>query len=94
MYVRDADRVVIAGDVLANVHFITGEVGLREPPPYFSHDFARNRDSVRLLASLQPSIACFGHGPPLHDCTAIEKLLKRWDGSSARTLDAGSGERP
>jgi glyoxylase-like metal-dependent hydrolase (beta-lactamase superfamily II) len=77
MFVRERDRVVIAGDVLANIHFITREVGLREPPPAFSHNFVQNRDSIRRLLSLKPSIAAFGHGPVLRDVGVLERFVAR-----------------
>jgi glyoxylase-like metal-dependent hydrolase (beta-lactamase superfamily II) len=76
-YLREADRLVIAGDVLANIHFLTGKVGLRVPPRAFSTDPARNRESIRLLAALQPSIVCFGHGPPLYDPSILDEFVRR-----------------
>lgn len=30
-------------------------------------DPARNRQSARKLAALEPALVCFGHGPPLRD---------------------------
>ncbi len=66
-YWRESDRVLILGDVLFNLNMFTGRPGLREPPDAFTADPARNRDSARRLAQLRPSIACFGHGPPLRD---------------------------
>lgn len=77
LFVRDRDRVVIAGDVLANIHFITREVGLREPPPAFSHDFVQNRDSMRRLLALRPSVVAFGHGPVLRDVGVLERFVER-----------------
>jgi len=74
IYFRESDRVTLAGDLLANIHFLTGRPGLREPPWFFSADPARNRQSIRLLADLNPSLVCFGHGPPLEDLS----LLKRF----------------
>ncbi|MBV9125998.1 MAG: MBL fold metallo-hydrolase [Planctomycetes bacterium] len=67
IYYRDADRVAIAGDVLANIHFLTRRPGLREPPPFFSADPDQNRRSIQILVNLKPSVVCFGHGPPLRD---------------------------
>ncbi|HKI33704.1 MAG TPA: MBL fold metallo-hydrolase [Gemmataceae bacterium] len=82
-YFRESDRVVIAGDVLANVNLITGRPGLREPPRVFSLDPARNRDSARQLLSLRPSVVCFGHGPPLRDPEALERFVARLPGAAA-----------
>jgi glyoxylase-like metal-dependent hydrolase (beta-lactamase superfamily II) len=64
---READGVLIAGDVLFNFRLLGGLPGLTEPFPFFGPDPARNRDSARLLAQFEPSVVCFGHGPPLRD---------------------------
>jgi hydroxyacylglutathione hydrolase len=64
---RESDRTLIAGDVLGNMHFITGVPGLHLPPDMFTPDPARNRSSARRLAELRPALACFGHGAPLRD---------------------------
>jgi hydroxyacylglutathione hydrolase len=65
MFFRESDRVVIAGDVLANMNFITLRPGLREPPDFFSVDRMLNRKSIRKLVDLKPELVLFGHGPPL-----------------------------
>ena len=64
---RDSDRVLILGDVLNNMNVLTGIPGLHAPKPYLTPDPARNRESARRLAALEPALACFGHGPPLRD---------------------------
>jgi len=74
-FFRESDRLVIAGDVLANIHFLTGRPGLREPPRVFSVDPALNRESAHKLLSLQPSVVCFGHGPPLRDMAGLERFV-------------------
>jgi glyoxylase-like metal-dependent hydrolase (beta-lactamase superfamily II) len=76
-YFRESDGVTIAGDVLANIHLLTGRPGLREPPRVFSIDPALNRDSARLLLSLRPSVVAFGHGPPLRDPGLLERFVER-----------------
>jgi hydroxyacylglutathione hydrolase len=77
IFFREADRVAIAGDVLANINFLTGRPGLREPPRVFSVDPDLNRDSARKLLSLRPSVVCFGHGPPLRHVDALEEFVSR-----------------
>ncbi len=77
IYFRDADRLALAGDVLANINFLTGQPGLLEPPPFFSADRQRNRLSVRTLWELRPSLVGFGHGPPLRDLTQLERAAER-----------------
>jgi glyoxylase-like metal-dependent hydrolase (beta-lactamase superfamily II) len=53
MYFREADGLAIAGDVLANISFLTRKPGLREPPAAFSVDMAENRRSIRKLLELR-----------------------------------------
>jgi hydroxyacylglutathione hydrolase len=74
---RESDRVLIAGDVLGNMHFITGVPGLHLPPDIFTPDPARNRESARRLAELRPALACFGHGAPLRDPGKLADFVAR-----------------
>ncbi len=74
---RESDRVLIAGDVLGTIHFITGVPGLHTPPDLFTPDPARNRDSARRLAALEPALACFGHGAPLRDPRKLADFVAR-----------------
>lgn len=62
---READRVLIAGDVVFGQNAITGRPCLYEPPRGFTLDPALNRKSIRRLAALNPATVCFGHGPVL-----------------------------
>ena len=82
VFFRDRDQVAIAGDVLANIRFLTGRSGLREPPTFFSIDPAANRRSARLLAGLRPRVACFGHGRPLRDPDLLERFVGRRAGDA------------
>jgi glyoxylase-like metal-dependent hydrolase (beta-lactamase superfamily II) len=70
-YWRASDRVLILGDVLNGMNLITSIPGLREPPRAFTPDPARNRESARRLAELEPALVCFGHGPPWRDKRAF-----------------------
>ena len=83
IFFRESDGVAIAGDVLANLNFVTFRPGLRLPPSIFCTDSVQNRRSVELLASLRPSLVCFGHGPPLHRVdrlfSFVERMKKRFD---------------
>ena len=74
IFFRESDRVVIAGDLLANINFLTRKPGLREPPPFFSADPVQNRRSIQKLVELQPSVVCFGHGPPLRNPEELRKF--------------------
>src|SRR3712207_3642950 len=64
---READRVLVGGDVFFNLSLKTLRYGLRQPPGPFTVNPERNRQSMRRLAELEPSVACFGHGPPVTD---------------------------
>ncbi|WP_272474553.1 MBL fold metallo-hydrolase [Baekduia alba] len=66
-YWREADRLLIAGDVYFNMHLLTTVPGLRQPPGPFTVDRAQNRRSMRRIAELEPSIVGFGHGPLVRD---------------------------
>jgi hydroxyacylglutathione hydrolase len=66
-YWRESDGTLICGDVFFNLNMYTGIPGLREPPAQFTPDPARNRESMRRVADLEPKLVCFGHGPPLRD---------------------------
>lgn len=74
---READRVLIAGDVLNGMNLITAVPGLHEPPVRFTPDPARNRESIRRVAALEPALVCFGHGPPLHDPRKLSEFAAR-----------------
>jgi glyoxylase-like metal-dependent hydrolase (beta-lactamase superfamily II) len=73
---RESDRVLICGDVFTNIDAATGIPGLHEPKPYFTPDPARNRESMRRLAALEPSLVCFGHGRPLRDPAKLRAFVE------------------
>lgn len=72
---READRTLIAGDVINNMNLLTGVPGLHEPPDFFNVDSAQNRASIRRLAELRPALVCFGHGPPLRDPDKLQAFV-------------------
>jgi hydroxyacylglutathione hydrolase len=74
-YWREFDRTLVAGDVFFNVNPVTGRPSLRPPPDAFNEDTARNRESMRRLAALDPAVVCFGHGPPLRDRGALDRCV-------------------
>lgn len=76
-YWRERDRVLILGDVLANMKLATGLPGLREPPTIFTPDPVLNRTSARRMAALEPELICFGHGPPLRDTRRFLEFVAR-----------------
>ena len=68
---RDSDRVLIAGDAFVTTKQESMLAVLRQspeihgPPAYYTTDWDRARDSVRLLANLEPVVAATGHGMPM-----------------------------
>ena len=74
-YWRESDRTLVCGDVLFNMNVVTTARGLREPPAMFTPDPARNRDSARRLAALEPELVLFGHGPPLRDPSILKEFV-------------------
>jgi hydroxyacylglutathione hydrolase len=66
-YWREADRVLILGDVLNNMDVITAIPGLTVPKDFLTPDPAENRRSAKKLAPLEPKLVLFGHGAPLRD---------------------------
>jgi glyoxylase-like metal-dependent hydrolase (beta-lactamase superfamily II) len=71
---RESDRVLIVGDVLSSAHPFTLVPGIREPFDFFTPDPARNRESIKRIAALEPSLAVFGHGPPVRDPRRISEF--------------------
>ncbi len=78
IYFREADRVAIVGDVLRNIHFLTGKPRLGEMPGFLTVDREESRRSIRTLAQLRPSTLCFGHGPVLRDMEQLDRLAARF----------------
>jgi hydroxyacylglutathione hydrolase len=74
-YWRASDRTLVCGDVLFNMNLVTTARGLREPPAMLTPDPARNRDSARRLAALEPELVLFGHGPPLRDPAILKEFV-------------------
>ena len=74
---READRVLLLGDVLANMDVMTGVPGLSEPKPYLTPDPAQNRRSAKRLGPLEPRLVLFGHGAPLRDTARFVRFVDR-----------------
>jgi hydroxyacylglutathione hydrolase len=74
---READRVLVLGDVLSHINIYTGWVMLREPERFFTIDPTQNRRSARRLLELEPKVICFGHGPPLRDTQRFIDYVQR-----------------
>lgn len=68
--------VLVLGDVLRNLAYLTLRRGLREPPDLLTLDPARNRASARKLVGLRPRVVLFGHGPPLRDPNGFDAFLR------------------
>jgi hydroxyacylglutathione hydrolase len=74
MFFRESDRVALIADVLFGINPITGLPGLHESPPMWTLDRDEARRSVQKLLGLQPSLVCFGHGPPLREPEKLERF--------------------
>ncbi|HEX2071402.1 MAG TPA: MBL fold metallo-hydrolase [Thermoleophilaceae bacterium] len=66
-YWRESDRTLLCGDVMWGWNAFRLGGPIREPFAILTPDVARNRESARRIAALEPSLVCFGHGPPLRD---------------------------
>jgi glyoxylase-like metal-dependent hydrolase (beta-lactamase superfamily II) len=85
-YWRESDRVLVVGDVLANLNIWNFRTMLCEPQRIFSIDPALNRRSARRLAALEPALICFGHGPPLRDTQQFIKYIERLPDAQTRAI--------
>jgi hydroxyacylglutathione hydrolase len=74
---READGVLVIGDVLNGMDIWTGIPGLHEPKTYLTPDPAENRRSLRKLAALEPKVVLFGHGPPLRDPAKLAAFVSK-----------------
>jgi glyoxylase-like metal-dependent hydrolase (beta-lactamase superfamily II) len=72
-FFREEGRVLIAGDAVTTMDLdsffatITKRKQVCRPPVPATHDWPTARESVRLLASLRPSVIAAGHGAPMSD---------------------------
>ena len=64
---READRVLIIGDVLVNMDQYLGIPGLNEPKAALTPDPEENRRTAKKLGALEPDVVLFGHGGPLRN---------------------------
>jgi hydroxyacylglutathione hydrolase len=77
-YWRESDRTLLCGDVMWGWQPFLLRGPIQPPANIATPDPARNRESARRIAALEPALVCFGHGPPLRDpaklAAAVEKL--------------------
>lgn len=75
----ESDGVLIVGDVATNMNLLTTVEGLHLPPNLFTKDREENIKSLKKLASLEPKILCFGHGPVLlNNNRQFEKFAQKF----------------
>jgi glyoxylase-like metal-dependent hydrolase (beta-lactamase superfamily II) len=74
---RESDRVLIVGDVLANMNTVTGMPGLNLAHPLLTPDSDENRRSAKKLGPLEPALVCFGHGKPLRDTRKFVEFCEK-----------------
>ena len=73
-FFREKDRVLICGDVMMGMSFLTFRAGVYRPFGPFSYDMHLNYQSAKRLAGLRPKVVCFGHGPVLRDAAKLDRL--------------------
>jgi glyoxylase-like metal-dependent hydrolase (beta-lactamase superfamily II) len=87
-FFRERDRVLVAGDALTTTRqesvlaVLSQRAELHGPPAYFTQDWDRSRDSVRVLARLAPELLVAGHGRPWAGGDMrrqLENLARRFD---------------
>ncbi|HEX2070935.1 MAG TPA: MBL fold metallo-hydrolase [Thermoleophilaceae bacterium] len=76
-YWRESDRVLICGDVMWGWNPFLMRGPIREPFGLVTPDVALNRESARRIAALEPSLVCFGHGPPLRDPSKLSAAVAK-----------------
>jgi len=80
-FYRPEDATLLAGDAFCTTKpesffeaALLQQPELHGPPAYFTWDWDLARQSVRILAELEPSIVAPGHGKPLAGATVPESL--------------------
>lgn len=77
-FFREKDGVLIIGDVATNMNLLTTIKGLHLPSNIFTSNKPENCLSLKKLASLNPQIICFGHGPVLYNKNRkFEKFVEK-----------------
>jgi glyoxylase-like metal-dependent hydrolase (beta-lactamase superfamily II) len=85
---RERDRALVVGDAFCTTRqesflsVATQHPELHGPPAYFTVDWNAARASVRLLATLQPTIVAPGHGRPMSGpgtTAALHELANHFD---------------
>ncbi len=77
---RESDKTLLAGDALATMNmdsWISNVTEKREfcnPPAPFTTDWIAARNSVEILAELEPNIVAAGHGQPISGAGTAERL--------------------
>lgn len=79
---RERDRCLLAGDAFTTVRqesviaVITQKEQISGPPAYYTPDWTSARQSVQLLADLEPEICLTGHGKPWKGHELREQLQR------------------
>lgn len=75
VFFRESDGVAICGDVIRNLSYATMSSKILEPPDAFNDDTEQNRESIRKLAELDPSLILPGHGGAVRDMGAFKRFV-------------------
>jgi glyoxylase-like metal-dependent hydrolase (beta-lactamase superfamily II) len=96
-FFRRDDRVLIVGDALLTVPMLGLVPGLKRisrPPRLPSWDWQAAKDSVAILASLEPAVLASGHGIPMSGpgvAAALRDFSARFSGSGMSRRGPGEG---
>ena len=77
---READRVLVCGDVMWGYNPFLLAGGIQEPfrgSRWINPDPQLNRQAARRLAALEPALVCFGHGAPVRDPALFAAAVNR-----------------
>jgi glyoxylase-like metal-dependent hydrolase (beta-lactamase superfamily II) len=79
-FFREHDKVLVAGDAFTTVKQESGSAVFTQkqevhgPPAYFTPDWDAARESMALLARMEPEVAATGHGIPMHGTALRDQL--------------------
>ena len=79
-FFRDSDRALIAGDAFVTTKqeslmaVLAQTPEIHGPPAYYTTDWDAARQSVQILAALEPRLVATGHGKPLFGLAMLASL--------------------
>jgi len=96
-FFRQSDRVLIAGDAFvttmqeSSTAVMLQTLEVNGPPKYFTYDWDSSQRSVKLLATLEPSLVATGHGVPMEGDKMRQALHDLADHFSEKAVPGSGG---